>query len=349
MSFIEFNYQVLQAYDFTVLARDARAATCRWAASDQWGNIVTGIDLGRRMGTHQLYALTDAAADHVFGRQDGQERRRRRVAQRGHARAPTISGSSGATPRTRDVGRFLRLFTDAADGGDRRGLRTCRAPRSTRPRRCWRPRSTAMLHGRDKAEAAAETARKTFEQGATGDRACPRSGSRRRSWPRELGVAEQALRGSVALVKSDRRGAAADRRRRPARQATRRSRTRLPKVTPVGCPRRRSRALDGPQAPRPAQAGVTPPARSGGVHAHYPVRVRQRRWLRWMPACAGMTARGAGTRLRVQCCGGPGSPRRIAHGEAGGRSPRWPGLRRPTSRCPDDAAQALRQAAACTR
>src|SRR4029079_6708746 len=57
MSFIEFNYQVLQAYDLTVLAR-SHGCNLQMGASDQWGNIVTGIDLGRRMGTHQLYALT---------------------------------------------------------------------------------------------------------------------------------------------------------------------------------------------------------------------------------------------------------------------------------------------------
>src|SRR5262245_33209395 len=57
MSFIEFNYQVLQAYDFVVLAR-THGCNLQMGASDQWGNIVTGIDLGRRMGTHQLYALT---------------------------------------------------------------------------------------------------------------------------------------------------------------------------------------------------------------------------------------------------------------------------------------------------
>ena len=57
MSFIEFNYQVLQAYDFTVLA-GTHGCNLQMGASDQWGNIVTGIDLGRRMGTHQLYALT---------------------------------------------------------------------------------------------------------------------------------------------------------------------------------------------------------------------------------------------------------------------------------------------------
>ncbi|HKQ94238.1 MAG TPA: tyrosine--tRNA ligase, partial [Aestuariivirgaceae bacterium] len=57
LSFIEFNYMVLQAYDFVELAR-RYGCNLQMGGSDQWGNIVNGIDLGRRMGTHQLYALT---------------------------------------------------------------------------------------------------------------------------------------------------------------------------------------------------------------------------------------------------------------------------------------------------
>src|SRR5690606_39131542 len=57
LSFIEFNYMILQAYDYVELARRYRC-NLQMGGSDQWGNIVTGIDLGRRMGTHQLYALT---------------------------------------------------------------------------------------------------------------------------------------------------------------------------------------------------------------------------------------------------------------------------------------------------
>ncbi len=57
LSFIEFNYMILQSYDFTELAR-RYGCNLQMGGSDQWGNIVNGIDLGRRMGTHQLYALT---------------------------------------------------------------------------------------------------------------------------------------------------------------------------------------------------------------------------------------------------------------------------------------------------
>src|SRR5881227_1936552 len=57
LSFLEFNYMILQAYDFVELNR-RHGVTLQMGGSDQWGNIVSGLDLGRRMGTHQLYALT---------------------------------------------------------------------------------------------------------------------------------------------------------------------------------------------------------------------------------------------------------------------------------------------------
>ncbi len=86
LSFIEFNYMILQSYDFVELAR-RYGCNLQMGGSDQWGNIVNGIDLGRRMGTHQLYALDLPAARILLGREDGQVGRRRRLAERGHARA----------------------------------------------------------------------------------------------------------------------------------------------------------------------------------------------------------------------------------------------------------------------
>ncbi len=73
LSFIEFNYMVLQAYDYAELAR-RYGCNLQMGGSDQWGNIVNGIDLGRRMGTHQLYALTSPLITLVVRRQDGQNR-----------------------------------------------------------------------------------------------------------------------------------------------------------------------------------------------------------------------------------------------------------------------------------
>ena len=90
---------VLQAYDFVELAR-RYGCNLQMGGSDQWGNIVTGIDLGRRMGTPQLYALTTPLLTTSSGAKMGKTRRRRRVAQRGACWGPTTTGSTGATPRT---------------------------------------------------------------------------------------------------------------------------------------------------------------------------------------------------------------------------------------------------------
>jgi tyrosyl-tRNA synthetase len=164
MSFIEFNYQVLQAYDFTVLAR-TQGCNLQMGASDQWGNIVTGIDLGRRMGTHQLYALTTPLLTTASGAKMGK----------------SVSGAVwlnedmlGAydfwqywrNAEDADVGRFLRLFTTLPMAEVMR-LSALQGAEINEAKKVLATEVTAMLHGRDQAEAAAETARKTFEQGVT--------------------------------------------------------------------------------------------------------------------------------------------------------------------------------------
>ncbi len=105
MSFIEFNYMVCQAYDFVELARRT-GCRLQMGGSDQWGNIVNGVDLGRRMGTPQLFALTTPLLDDGLRRQDGQDRAGRGVAQRRPVLAATISGSTGATSRTPTSSNF---------------------------------------------------------------------------------------------------------------------------------------------------------------------------------------------------------------------------------------------------
>ena len=100
MSFIEFNYQVLQAYDFTVLARTPglQPADGRLRPVGQHRHRHRP---GPAHGHAPALRPDHAAADDRLGRQDGQERRRRRLAQRGHAGGLRLSGSTGATPRTR--------------------------------------------------------------------------------------------------------------------------------------------------------------------------------------------------------------------------------------------------------
>src|SRR5205823_11901532 len=109
MSFIEFNYQVLQAYDFTVLAR-TQGCNLQMGASDQWGNIVTGIDLGRRMGTHQLYALTSPLITTSSGAKMGKTAAGA-VWLNADMRSPYEYWQFWRNTEDADMGRFLRLFT----------------------------------------------------------------------------------------------------------------------------------------------------------------------------------------------------------------------------------------------
>ncbi len=99
LSFIEFNYMLLQAYDFVELAR-RYGCNLQMGGSDQWGNIVIGHRPRPPHGHASALRADLPAADDRVGRQDGQDGGRRRVAQRGPASASTTTGRSGATPRT---------------------------------------------------------------------------------------------------------------------------------------------------------------------------------------------------------------------------------------------------------
>jgi tyrosyl-tRNA synthetase len=166
LSFIEFNYMCLQGYDFVELARRANV-NLQMGGSDQWGNIVTGIDLGRRMGTPQLYALTCPLLTTASGAKMGK----------------TASGAVWLNEEQlsaydywqfwrntedADVVRFLKLYTllpldEIARLGALAGSEVNEA------KKVLATQATALLHGRDEAEAAAETARKTFEEGVAAD------------------------------------------------------------------------------------------------------------------------------------------------------------------------------------
>ncbi len=80
LSFLEFNYMIMQGYDFVELNR-RYGTVLQMGGSDQWGNIINGVDLSHRMGGPQLYALTTPLLDQGVRREDGQVRLRRRLAQ----------------------------------------------------------------------------------------------------------------------------------------------------------------------------------------------------------------------------------------------------------------------------
>jgi tyrosyl-tRNA synthetase len=162
MSFIEFNYQVLQAYDFTVLARQ-QGCNLQMGASDQWGNIVTGIDLGRRMGTHPLYALTTPLLTTSSGAKMGKS-----VAGAVWLNEDMLGAYDfwqyWRNVEDADVGRFLRLFTTLPMAEVAR-LAALEGAEVNEAKKVLASEVTAMLHGREKADAAARTAQETFEQG----------------------------------------------------------------------------------------------------------------------------------------------------------------------------------------
>lgn len=162
LSFIEFNYMCLQAYDFVELNR-RYGVIAQMGGSDQWGNIVTGIDLGRRMGTPQLYALTSPLLTTASGAKMGKTA----------AGAIWLNGDMLSVYdywqfwrncEDGDVGRFLRLFTELPLDEIAR-LEALGGSEVNEAKKILATEATAMVHGRAGAEQAAETARKTFEEG----------------------------------------------------------------------------------------------------------------------------------------------------------------------------------------
>ena len=166
LSFLEFNYMILQAYDFVELNR-RHGVRLQMGGSDQWGNIVNGIDLGHRLGTPQLYALTSPLLTTSSGAKMGK----------------TASGAVWLDPdmmspydfwqywrntEDADVGRFLKLYT-TLPMDEVAHLSALGGAEINDAKKVLATEITAMLHGRQAAELAQETARKTFEEGTLAD------------------------------------------------------------------------------------------------------------------------------------------------------------------------------------
>jgi len=164
LSFIEFNYMCLQAYDFAELSK-RMGVNLQMGGSDQWGNIVTGIDLGRRMGTPQLYALTSPLLTTASGAKMGKT-----AAGAVWLEADMLSvydyWQFWRNAEDGDVGRFLKLFTELPLDEIAR-LEALQGAEINEAKKVLALEATRMIHGRAAAELAAETARKTFEEGVT--------------------------------------------------------------------------------------------------------------------------------------------------------------------------------------
>ncbi len=164
MSFIEFNYMILQSYDYVELARRF-GCNLQMGGSDQWGNIINGVDLGRRMGTHQLYALTTPLLTTASGAKMGKTAAGA-VWLNGDMFSPYDYWQFWRNTEDADVARFLKLFTLMPMGEIAR-LEALGGAETNEAKKVLATEATALLHGREAAEAAALTAAQTFEQGVT--------------------------------------------------------------------------------------------------------------------------------------------------------------------------------------
>ncbi|MDI3305979.1 MAG: tyrosine--tRNA ligase [Acetobacteraceae bacterium] len=162
LSFLEFNYMLLQSYDFLELRR-RHGVTLQMGGSDQWGNIVMGIELIRRVDSAEAFGLTTPLLTTASGAKMGK----------------TAAGAVWLNPdrlspydywqfwrntEDEDVGRFLALFTELPMEEVRR-LAALRGAEINEAKKVLATEATALLHGRAAAEQAAETARRTFEEG----------------------------------------------------------------------------------------------------------------------------------------------------------------------------------------
>ncbi len=165
LSFLEFNYMILQAYDFLELAR-RHGCTLQMGGSDQWGNIVNGVELGRRVDDRALYGLTSPLITTAGGEKMG------KTAKGAVWLNQDRLGSYHywqfwRNTQDSDVGRFLRLFTELPLVEIAK-LEALEGAELNEAKKLLANDATALAHGRAAAEAAAETARKTFEEGALG-------------------------------------------------------------------------------------------------------------------------------------------------------------------------------------
>jgi tyrosyl-tRNA synthetase len=163
LSFIEFNYMCLQAYDFVEINR-RHGALLQMGGSDQWGNIVTGLDLGRRMGTPQLYALTSPLLTTSSGAKMGKTAAGA-VWLNADMLSPYDYWQYWRNTEDADVARFLKLFTFLPLDEVGR-LAALQGAEINEAKKTLATEATALIHGREAAEQAAETARATFEEGA---------------------------------------------------------------------------------------------------------------------------------------------------------------------------------------
>jgi tyrosyl-tRNA synthetase len=201
LSFLEFNYIVLQAYDFVELGR-RMGCELQMGGSDQWGNIVAGVELGRRSDQRTLYGLTTPLVTTASGAKMGKTAQGA-VWLNAERLSPYDYWQFWRDTEDADAGRFLRLFTELPLNEIAR-LERLAGAEINEAKKILATEATALAHGRTAAEAAAETAATVFEAGGAGD-ALPQIAVPREALERGLPAFELFVRAGLAASNGEAR------------------------------------------------------------------------------------------------------------------------------------------------
>ncbi|MFO1189206.1 MAG: tyrosine--tRNA ligase [Alphaproteobacteria bacterium] len=185
LTFLEFNYMILQAYDFIELAR-RHGCVLQMGGSDQWGNIVSGVELGRRIDGRALFGLTSPLITTASGAKMGKTAQGA-IWLNAERLSPYDYWQHWRNTHDADVGRFLRLFTDLPLDDVAR-LERLDGAELNQAKKVLASAATSLAHGEAAAHAAETTAAKVFEAGGTGD-----------SLP-TMAVPRASLAGGIAVV-----------------------------------------------------------------------------------------------------------------------------------------------------
>src|SRR5262245_10697616 len=201
LTFLEFNYMILQAYDFAELYQ-RHGCILQMGGSDQWGNIVNGIDLGRRLLNAELFALTTPLLTTSSGAKMGKTETGA-VWLNADMMSPYDYWQFWRNCEDGDVGRLLKLFTELPlDELGRLGA--LKGQELNEAKKILATETTALLHGREAAEQAAETARRTFEEGGLAE-TLPTVESPRAKLESGLGVLSAFVEAGLASSNGDAR------------------------------------------------------------------------------------------------------------------------------------------------
>jgi tyrosyl-tRNA synthetase len=165
LSFLEFNYMILQAYDFLELFR-RNDCVLQMGGSDQWGNIINGVELVRRVDSQEVFGLTSPLLTTASGAKMGKTAQGA-IWLNAERLAVYDFWQYWRNTEDADVGRFLRLFT-TLPLDEIAGLEALQGAELNEAKKRLATAVTALCHGQEAANAAAETARRTFEEGAAG-------------------------------------------------------------------------------------------------------------------------------------------------------------------------------------